>query len=132
MTGSVHSGEAIIPVRLRGPHGLIESVQAVLDTGFNGWLTLSTDHIAKLGLTLREEGRYVLADGSVTTSRLFEGEMQWLGTWRRILVVEIDGDPLLGMATLGGCRLTLDAVENGRVEIRPLAQPEPEKAAVTT
>jgi predicted aspartyl protease len=122
MTGWVHSGEAIVPLRLRGHRGSIAPIQAVLDTGFNDWLTLSPDQIAALELRLREEGRYTLADGSVTISRLFEGEVEWFGAWRRILVVELDGGPLLGMAMLSGCRLTLEAIENGRVEIRLLNQ----------
>jgi predicted aspartyl protease len=116
MTGTVHSGEAIIPVRLRGPRGAINSIRTVLDTGFNDWLTLSPSEVAMLGLTFREEGHYILADGTETVSRLFEAEIEWFG----ILVVEMDGGPLLGMAILAGCRLTLEAVEHGRVEIAPL------------
>jgi clan AA aspartic protease len=120
MTGRVQSGEAILPVRLRGPDGTIEPIQAILDTGFNDWLTLSPSQIAALGLTFREEGRYVMADGSVTFSRLFEAEIHWLENWRRILVAEMDGGPLLGMAMLARCRLSMDVVQNGPVEISPL------------
>lgn len=120
MTGSVHSGEAIVPVRVRGTHGVPEPIQAILDTGFNDWITLSPSQVAMLALTFREEGHYVLADGSETVSRLFEAEIEWLGNWRRILVVEMDGGPLLGMAMLAGCRLDLEVVENGRVEIKSL------------
>jgi predicted aspartyl protease len=92
MTGSVHSGEAILPLRVRGPRGTIEPIEAILDTGFNFWLTLSPSDVAMLELAFREEGRYVLADGSETVSRLFEAEIEWFGQWRRILVVEMDGD----------------------------------------
>lgn len=121
MTGSVHSGEAILPVRLRGHRAAIESFQAILDAGFNDWLTLSPNQIVMLALAFREEAHYVLADGSETVSRLFEAEIEWFGRWRRILVVEMEGGPLLGMAMLAGCRLDLEIVENGHVRIRPLA-----------
>jgi predicted aspartyl protease len=120
MIGSVHYGEAILPLRVRGPRGTIEPIEAILDTGFNDWLTLSPSQIVILELAFREEGRYVLADGSEAVSRLFEAEIEWVGQWRRILVVEMDGGPLVGMATLRGCHLDIDVVENGRVEIRPL------------
>jgi len=120
MTGSVHSGEAILPLNVRGPRGATLSIQAVLDTGFDGWLTLSADQIAYLGLPYREEAHYVLADGSQTVSRLFEGEIDWFGRRRRILAVEMDGGPLVDMATLTGCSIAIDVIENGPVEIRLL------------
>jgi len=120
ITGSVHSGVAILPLRVRGSRGAIEPFQAILDTGFNDWLTLSPNQVAMLALAFREEGRYVPADGSESVSRLFEAEIEWFGQWRRILVVEMDGGPLVGMATLRGCHLDIDVVENGCVEIRPL------------
>jgi predicted aspartyl protease len=120
MIGSVQSGEAIIPIRVRGPRGGMELTKAVLDTGFNGWLTLSPGQIALLALTFREEAHYLLADGSETTSRLFQAEIEWFGRWRRILVVEMNAEPLLGMAMLAGCRVNVEVVENGSVEIRQL------------
>jgi predicted aspartyl protease len=120
MTGSIHSGEAIVPVTVRGPHGLLNEFQSVLDTGFSGWLTLSSTQIARIGLVFREEAHYLLADGSETAARLFEAETEWFGIWRRILVVEMDGGPLLGMSMLGGCSVTFAVIEGGAVQIQPL------------
>jgi len=37
------------------------------------------------------------------------------------MVVEMNGDPLLGMAMLKGCFLAIHVVNGGRVEIRPPA-----------
>lgn len=105
MIGSVHSGEAILPLHVRGPRGTIEPIEAILDTGFNDWLTLSPSHVATLELVFREEGRYVLADGSETVSRLFEAEIEWFGQWRRILVVEMDGGPLAEWPRFAGATL---------------------------
>ena len=121
ITGSVHpGGEIVVPVRLRGPNGFIAEVQSVVDTGFNDWLTLSPQAIDELALRLREEGRYTLADGSQAVARPFALEIDWFGQWRRILAVEIDGGPLLGMATIRGCYLGIEVIDGGHVEIRPL------------
>jgi len=91
-----------------------------LDTGFSDWITLPPHIVASLGLIFREEGRYVLADGSISRTRLFEAEIDWFGNWKLILVLENEGGSLLGMEMIARCNLNLDAVENGAVEIRPL------------
>jgi len=119
--GSVHSnGDALIPLRVRGPQGLIAEFETVVDTGFNHWITLPRTDIEALELPFREEGRYTLADGSETVSRLFTAEVEWFGRWRRVLIVEMDGGPLLGMAMLRGFYLGVEVIDGGRVEIRPL------------
>ena len=123
IVGSVHpSGEALVSVRVRGPGGISEDVEAVVDTGFNDWLTLSPKEISGLGLSFREEGRYTLANGSEAVTRLFAAEVEWFGQWRRILIAEMDGGPLLGMAMLRGFVLSIEVIDGGRVEIRPLAR----------
>jgi clan AA aspartic protease len=101
---------------------LIADFQAVVDTGFNDWLALPPGAIEKLALPFREEGRYTLADGSETASRLFAAEVEWLGRLRRILVAEMDGGPLLGMALLRGSYLGIEVIDGGRVEIRTLPE----------
>jgi hypothetical protein len=64
--------------------------------------------------------RCTLADGTESISRAFEAEVHWLGIWLRVLVAEIEGIPLLGMALLGGCFVGIEVKEGGLVEIRPL------------
>lgn len=122
MVGAVSpDGEAIIPLRVRGPRGMVTGVSTVIDTGFDAWLTLPRPAIEALGLSLREEGRYTLGDGSRASSRFFTAEVEWFGRWRRMLVLELSGDPLIGMALLRGSHLGMDVSEGGRVEIRPLS-----------
>lgn len=121
IVGSVNSDtEAIVQLLVRGPLGKVADVDAILDTRFNDWVTLSRTQVEELGLPFREEGRYVLADGSEAVSRIFTAEAKWLGRWRRILVIELDGGPLLGMALLRGSHLGIDVTDGGRVEIRSL------------
>jgi clan AA aspartic protease len=89
----------------------------VVDTGFNGWLTLSQVEVRALDLELREEGRYWLADGSEMVSRLYTAEVEWVGEWRRIMVLEMAGGSLLGMALLRGFHLGIDVESGGTVEV---------------
>jgi clan AA aspartic protease len=114
------SGDAVVSLRIRSPRSEPVAFKVVVDTGFNDWLTLPLSAIQSLALLFREEGRFTLADGSETVSRIYAAEVEWLGAWRRVLVVEMDGGPLLGMAMLRGHRLSIDVRDGGRVEIQAL------------
>ncbi|NOT01022.1 MAG: clan AA aspartic protease [Phycisphaerales bacterium] len=121
IVGSVNlNGEAIVGLRVGIPRSSAVTIDAIIDTGFDGWLTLSPSLIQSLALRFREEGRFTLADGSEASTKLFGAEIDWLGGWRPILVVSMDGEPLLGMASMHGCHLGIDVVKGGRVEIRPM------------
>ena len=121
MSGSVQPNfDAVVTLLLRGPDGTSVDVQALVDTGFNGSLTLSTEIVQSLNLPFRERVQYVLADGTESESRLFIAEIKWFGRWRRIPVAEMDGDPLFGMAAMQGSFLGIEIVDGGRVEIRRL------------
>ncbi|MEX2219373.1 MAG: hypothetical protein WD749_11530 [Phycisphaerales bacterium] len=51
IVGSVQpSGDAVVPVRVRGPRNKPAEFGAVVDTGFNGWLVLPRDAIQSLAL----------------------------------------------------------------------------------
>jgi predicted aspartyl protease len=66
ITGSVTpEKEARVSLAVRGPNGSDIRVSAVIDTGFNGSLTLPLSVIVKLGLARRAPRQATLADGSV-------------------------------------------------------------------
>ena len=56
--------EAIVRLPVLGPQGQEQAVEAVVDTGFNGHLTLPSELIAELGLPFRSNGRAVLGDNA--------------------------------------------------------------------
>ena len=117
----VPGGEAVVSLRVSGQSGQVANVQTVVDTGFNEYITLPPWVIERLDLSPRENDIYLLADGTTRDVRKFVAEVEWLGIWRRVLVVEIDGNPLLGMTLMQGHHLAVDVIAGGRVEIRPLA-----------
>ena len=82
-------------------------VEAVIDTGFDGSLSLHPSLLAVLGLALRRRGRAVLADGRESIFDIHEGVIIWDGQPRRVAVDAADTGPLLGMSLLDGCELTI-------------------------
>ena len=59
--------EAVISVTVAGPSGPTREIEAVVDTGYNGFLTLPPALVAELGLPFASIGRASLADGSEVT-----------------------------------------------------------------
>lgn len=121
MTGVVtRHWEATLDLIVRAPVGREEHVQTVVDTGFNGYLTLPDFLIASLGLPYHSRTVVTLADASQVTLRQYEASVLWDGTGRDVLVLEADGGPLIGMALLRGSRMTMDIEVGGALRIEPL------------
>lgn len=121
IAGTVNADlEAIVPLVVLGPAGQQEPVDAVLDTGFNGYVALPPERVASLGLTWlgREQG--ILADGSVDLFDAYDAAVLWDGQPRRVEADAVEGSPLLGMALLQGHALRIEVVAGGGVSIVPL------------
>jgi clan AA aspartic protease len=116
------SRQAIIRLTVRGTEGQEQAIDAVIDTGFDGILTLPPALIATLGLVWRRRGRALLADGSESLFDIYETIVIWDGEPRRIAVDEADIDPLVGMSLLYGYELIVQAIQGGTVIIQPLPQ----------
>lgn len=56
--------QAVIHLTVRGPAGQEQVIEAIIDTGFDGWLSLLSSLVAGLDLVWRRRGRALLADGS--------------------------------------------------------------------
>ena len=121
IVGSVTSDrEAIIRLRVRGPSGVEEEIEAVIDTGFDGCLSVSPALIASLGLAWRRRGRALLAGGTEAVFDIHEGLVIWDGQPRRIAIDSAEMVPLVGMTLLDGYELNIQVRPTGRVEIRVL------------
>ncbi len=121
ITGIFTAGrEAILPVVLSAADGREVEIEAVIDTGFDGFLTLPANLIEDLGLSLLGRMGAALGDGSKLRMGGFEATVLWDGGKRNVLVLQLDGAPLVGTAMLLGHRLTVDAEVDGFVGIQPL------------
>ncbi len=117
--GEVNSAyEAIIPLSLQGPAGRTQQVEAVIDTGFTGFLTLPPSLVAELGLVFRGTSEATLADGSGVSFDAYDATVLWEGDPRVVLVDEADTTPLVGMLLLDRHNLNIDVESGGRVLIR--------------
>ena len=63
---------ALIRLTVLGPHREQE-VDAIIDTGFDGWLTLPLSAITELGLPPRQRGRALLVDGTENVLDIYDG-----------------------------------------------------------
>lgn len=127
MTGAVTAGlEAALKLSLRGPSGTVVEVDAIIDTGYTGSLTLSDATASALGLTRRTGGRAVLADGSALLFDSYSVEVWWHQSWRRVAASAISAEILVGMRLLEGSEVRIAVVAGGAVEIVPLGAPQPQ------
>jgi clan AA aspartic protease len=116
------SRNAVIRLIVRGPTGHSERIRALVDTGYNGWLTLPSELIERLALPWRRISFATLADGSETAFDIYEGAVVWDRRPRRIPVDESECITLVGMALLEGYELNVQVRRAGKVTIRSLSQ----------
>ena len=85
------------------------SIDAWLDTAFNGSLVIPRQQIERLGLKQASTTQAVLADGHVVDLETFTGYLHWLGKVYRTQIVANEGEyPLLGTTLLANCRVVVD------------------------
>ena len=121
ITGTVNKYlDAIIELPVYDIRGQLQSVSTVVDTGFDGEMTLPAGSIKALGLPFRRSSLTLLADGSESEFDIHEAVVEWDGQPRRILVDTAETDPLLGMALLEDYELRVQVRRGGRVFITAL------------
>jgi len=118
ITGRVNADfEPIIPLSIYDVNGKIYTQEAIIDTGFNGWLSLSLDLINQLKLSWKRRGRALLGDGSECIFNIYEAVILWDGSPLRIPIDEADSEPLVGMSLMEGYQLIVQVFEGGKVEL---------------
>ena len=122
ISGTVYRREALIRLTIYGFRGRQCKIEAVVDTGYTGWLSLPPAVIAELRLPWRTVGRGVLADGSVSFFDVYRAKVAWDGRARSVFVDEFDAIPLVGMALLRGCEFNMQVRARGKVTIKRLAR----------
>ncbi len=117
--------DAVLQLQVRGPDGDESVIEVLIDTGFDGWLSLPPADIASLGLPWRRRGRALVADGRESLFDIYEAELFWDGRWRRVAVDETEALPLVGTALLDGQELYIEFETGGAVTIQPLPRNTP-------
>ena len=122
MTGRVTANrEAVIELEVVGSNQTKGKVEAVMDTGFNGYLILPSDLVNRFKLQLAGNRRATLGDGNTVVLDGYLANVVWHDQEREILVLQAEGGPLIGMSLLYGNRVTAAIVDGGDVRIEPLS-----------
>ena len=105
MIGHVDSvGRVLIEVKIKASEDVSwQSIEAWIDTGFNGDLVLPSKFVEDLELPQSGTLKAVLADGSEIVLNRFSCVVDWFGEQKEMEVVSNEGQfPLLGFGLLDG------------------------------
>lgn len=105
-------GQPKVEVTFMGPWGKVIT-EAIIDTGFNGEVSLPVPIAVRLGLRLKGTQEVMLADGSRKSSLVFAGQIVLDGAPEDTLIFLSDlNEPLLGTQLLGNRLLKIDFSKN--------------------
>jgi clan AA aspartic protease len=113
------SCEAILPIVVKNDPRT-QLVDAVIDTGFSGFLTLPSSTIESLDLIWKGRDIATLGDGTSCIFEVYIAVVIWDGQYRTIDINESETIPLIGMQLLRGYDLRIQAIEGGSVTIESL------------
>lgn len=121
ITGIVNANrEATIRLMALGPQGHQQDMEAIIDTGFTGFLTLPPALLGALGLSWLCRQAGMLADGRVEYFDVYLATVIWDGKPRTVGVEAADTEPLVGMGLLDHHALRIDVLNGGVVTITAL------------
>lgn len=120
ITGRVRNNRIWVDLRVFGKDGREAVVEAVIDTGYTGALTLPTSIVSQLQLTWERRNKAFLADGTPLNTDEFEAYISWDGEKRKISIDQFDSVPLFGMSLLYNHELKVHVYPAGKVQIKRL------------
>jgi clan AA aspartic protease len=112
--------KAIIPVTFRLPQLPDFSLDFVIDTGFNDYLTLPPPAVGAMNLPLYSSMPVRLADGSETLLSVHLGTIVWDDIEKVVPILASGYKPLLGTAMMEGYHLEIDFEDDGLISLQKL------------
>jgi clan AA aspartic protease len=122
ISGTVEQREPRIRVKIAGRRGHYEEIDAVVDTGYTGFLTLPAALTAELDLPWKTYTQAIMADGRISSFRVFNAAIIWDGRVRQVPVSKVDAMPLVGMELMTGYELKVEVREGGKVFLKRFPQ----------
>ena len=110
--------EAVVSLSLQGAEGRPREIEAVVDTGYTGFLTLPPALVGELGLPFAYVGRAFLANDDEVEFDVHDVTVLWDGQPRQIRAAATGSTPLVGMLLLDGNDLSIQVRDGGRVVIQ--------------
>lgn len=112
--------EAMMPIVVGNDNKPRQLVEALIDTGFTGFLSLPLSMIEALGLPWIFSDSVTLGDGSEVIFQMYRATVIWNGQLKVVDVAASESEPLLGMSLLYGFKLQIEAIERGTVIIEAI------------
>ncbi len=110
--------EAVVSLSLQGPGGQTQDIEAVVDTGYSGFLTWPPSLVMELRLPFAYLGRALLANDDEVTFEVHDVSVLWDGRQRHIKADATGSTPLVGMQLLEAHDLNIEVERGGRVVIQ--------------
>jgi clan AA aspartic protease len=95
-------------------------VEFLVDTGFEGELSLPSNLAAELDAITIGQRPIQVADGTRSYRPLLQIEAEWTDEPRSIEVLIIENEPLLGIEMLADNLITIEMTDGGEVAVEPL------------
>jgi len=105
---------------LPAQNGQFVTVEFIVDTGFDGELALPSNVIAGLNVVSSSVRPIMLADGTIRRRPYHEIMLELDEEAKRVEVLEMNGNPLLGVVYLMDNLLQVEMKDGGDVLIEPL------------
>ena len=109
--------EAVVPLRIQGSDGRTLEINAVMDTGYHGFIALPPTMVAELALPFSHTTWMILADDTEASFAAHRVNVLWDGQSREVDAHIAGSTPLIGMLLLDGYSLRVDVKVGGRVVI---------------
>ena len=113
--------EAVVTFPLQDPAGRTWDNEAVVDTGYSGFLTLPPGLVDELGLPFAYMGQALLANDAEVDFDVHYVTVLWDGEPIDIEADATGSTPLVGMLLLDGHSLNIEVESGGRVVIQARA-----------
>ena len=113
--------EATILLHVISVNGLRHEITAIIDTGYNGALSLPHATVIALALMPSASRMVTPGDASQRVLDFYTANLHWKGRMRRIRVLCVEGSPLVGTVLLQGYKLEAAFTLGGVVALTPLS-----------
>ena len=112
--------DLIVPVYVLDQNGYAYRLEAAIDTGFTGELSLPSHWIKRLGLVPDDPTDFTMANNATESFDTYYGYMLWHGSRIEVQIIAAEGTPLIGVGLLQDNLLTAAIAYNGAITISPL------------
>jgi clan AA aspartic protease len=115
------NGDAILRLVLENDDQQTQVIDAVIDTGYTGFLSLPSQLIESLNLPWIGNGQATLGDGRTAVFEIYTVRVIWDDQYRQVPVNRVETEPVIGMGLLAGYALQIEVAQHGIVTIEAIA-----------